>query len=378
MVLQRGIINNDELVKLFGTKKNKITYQKHGKVTNSMKNTMLGKASRYCNIVDLGRGKYEILEIYDYPKPAVLSKLKSGLYKYISPLILLKLLNGHDENNKVVFPLLDWALFIEMVNQNYKPVKYNQAEASGHLNISLTIIREFFEKVDDSIRYYMENALRYLQSANVLKWYKIPMVRKRVVERTYMENDPDIYFTCRYVDMMATDEEVNFINLLENEIDKELDIKTKMERYYGEKAGMYKEKLYTKLKMMDILYFYDGYQVFYTSLDRCKELLKEFTFRNEKTLIKDFNKAFIDLILDNAVKRQGEAAKDVVEQFMKEYRLKDNYITQFKLLSELTVDNANKRNINKELKDKQKQKIKDRTRDDFNINLITPRGDKVK
>ena len=71
MVLQRGIINNDELVKLFGTKKNKITYQKHGKVTNSMKNTMLGKASRYCNIVDLGRGKYEILEIYDYPKPAL-------------------------------------------------------------------------------------------------------------------------------------------------------------------------------------------------------------------------------------------------------------------------------------------------------------------
>ena len=63
---------------------------------------------------------------------------------------------------------------------------------------------------------------------------------------------------------------------------------------------------------------------------------------------------------------------------MKEYRLKDNYITQFKLLSELTVDNANKRNINKELKDKQKQKIKDRTRDDFNINFITPRGDKIK
>ena len=125
--------------------------------------------------------------------------MKSGLYKYISPLILLKLLNGHDENNKVVFPLLDWALFIEMVNQNYKPVKYNQAEASGHLNISLTIIREFFEKVDDSIRYYMENALRYLQSANVLKWYKIPMVRKRVVERTYMEM---IQTSILHVDML--------------------------------------------------------------------------------------------------------------------------------------------------------------------------------
>ena len=78
--------------------------------------------------------------------------------------------------------------------------------------------------------------------------------------------------------MMATDEEVNFINLLENEIDEELDIKTKWKDTMVKRLGMYKEKLYTKLKMMDILYFYDGYQVFYTSLDRCKELLKEFTF----------------------------------------------------------------------------------------------------
>jgi len=205
-----GIIETCQLVEIFGTQKNKEYYSTKHMLSPSSKKSILEKASRYCKITDLSNGKFQISKVYTTPKPATLKKLQSGIYQHMTPLILLKILNGHDENNKVIFPLLDWALHIDMINQNYKPMKYNQFNTSEYLDIDIPIVNEFFEKVDENIRYYIENCLEYLRKADVLVWYKVPMLRKRVVERLD-SNNKDINIKCSYIDVRATDEEIKFI-----------------------------------------------------------------------------------------------------------------------------------------------------------------------
>lgn len=359
--IRKGIINNNELIELFGTKKNKEYFKDHNKILSSTKNSILNKASRYCDIIDLGNGKYQINKVYTNPKPLTLNKMQNGLYQYMSPLILLKLLKGHDKNNKVVFPLLDWALYIDMINKNYKPMKYNQNNTSEYLNINVSIVNEFFEKIDENIRYYIENCLEYLRKADVLVWYKVPMLRKRVIERSD-SNNKDINIKCSYIDVRATDEEIKYIIDTSELIRSLHGIKNKSECFYGSKAEIYRRELQNKLIQQDILYSYDSYEVYYTNKTRCNNLLKEFTYINEKELIDNFNKYFIEnIVISNAEKRQAN-------EIIKQYRLDKNYIANFQTLSELTLDNQQKQNIAKEIKttiDKS-----DRMKDDFNFKIV--------
>lgn len=58
------IINNKELVEMFGTEKNKKYYKEKRKVTNTMKKHILRKANLYIEIKDLTRGKYLIEKVY--------------------------------------------------------------------------------------------------------------------------------------------------------------------------------------------------------------------------------------------------------------------------------------------------------------------------
>lgn len=359
--IRKSEINTRQLVELFGTKKNKEYYANNNKLPTSTKKSILTKASRYCDIIDLGNGKYQINKVYTNPKPLTLNKLQNGIYQYMAPLILLKLLNGHDKNNKVVFPLLDWALFIDMINNNYKPMKYNQSNTGEYLNINTSIINEFFEKVDENIRYYIENCLEYLKKADVLVWYKVPMLRKRIIERSESTNK-DINIKCSYIDARATDEEIKYIIDTSELIRSLYGIKNKSECFYGNKAEIYRRELQNKLTRQDILYFYDSYEVYYTNKLRCNNLLKDFTYSNEKELIHNFNKYFIEnIVVSNAEKRQ---AKEIIKQ----YRLDENYITNFKTLSELTLDIQQKLNVSKEINTKVDKS--ERMKNDFNFNVI--------
>jgi hypothetical protein len=336
-----------------------------------MKQSLLNKASLYCEIKDLGNGQYKITKVFTEPKPAVLSKMQSGLYQYMSPLILIKLLKEHDENNKATFPLLDWALYIEMINKNYAPMKYNQETASEYLDINIEIINEFFEKMDDSMRYYIENCLEYLRKADVLVWYKVPMVRKRNIKRVELDNS-DIGLACSYIDGRATDEEIKYIISCSELIRTKLGIKNKSECFYGGRAEIYRTELNKLLRQRDILYFYDSYEVYYTNLDRCNNLLEEFSYKNENDLVKKFNSEFINNIVTNAQKRHD---KDIAEEIVKQYRLEETYVANFKVLSDLTVDKKQKKNIYKLMKIKSSKKYK--ISNDFHIVLFNDKGEKI-
>lgn len=366
-----GIINLEKLVDMFGTKKHKENYIKNKKLSTSNKETILKNAQRYCDIEEVSPCKYRIISIYDIPKPKNLNKLKKGVYNYMAPLILLKLLTGHDENNKVTFPLMSLATYIDLININYKPIKYNMIEASSHLDIDIGIMNDFFERVDDSIKYYIENCLDMLKKADVLIWYKVPMIRKRDLSRVYKNDDTDINLECRYVDIKATDEEVNYILKCSETVRKNLGIIEKYECFYGAKAKKFRHQLGELLKQRDILYFYDCYEVFYTNIDRCNLLLKEFDCVNEKKLIKKLNQSLINMINENAQKRHEDSLeKFLAEELLRKfYRIDKKYIDNFQILSNLTINHKEKRNISKEINIDGKIS-EDQIENDFNIKII--------
>lgn len=368
-IIKEGEILNKDIVEIFGSDNIKKRYKENNKVDKDMKGQMLKKARRYCDIVDLGLGKYEITKVYDYPKSAVVEKMKKSLHQYIAPLILLKLLDKHDENNKVVFPLIDWAKFIGWINSNYKPIKNNKRQVSEKLDINIEIINEFFEKVDDNIRTYMEKCLDYLCQADTLIWYKVKMLHKRNLEVIKSNN---IKIEGSYIEVKATDEEIKFVIDSEEKVRWQLGIKNKKECFYGRKADEYRRRLREELLQENILWSYDSYEVFYTNIDRCKRVLSEFTYTDEDSLVKDFNDKFIEYLEENAEKRKG---KELTKELAKRYRLDDNYISDFKTLSELTIDTDQQWKAYKEIE--MTDNFNEKMKEDFQVEVVDTNGNKI-
>jgi hypothetical protein len=114
-------------------------------------------------------------------------------------------------------------------------MKYNQEAASEYLGVNNDVVKEYFEKMDDNIKYYIQRCLEYLQSADVLKWYKVPMVRKKNKE-TFINSNGNIMIKCSYEDLRATPEEVSYFNTVFEDLRNEMNIKSKSECFYGSKA----------------------------------------------------------------------------------------------------------------------------------------------
>ena len=368
MKLITGKIKIKELVKLMGTNSQLVSYQKTKKIGSNTKKVLLEKLSRYCEYEDLGGGAYKIITVYNSPKPASLSKLQSGIFQYMSPLILLELLNNSDVNKKITLPLYKWARLIDMVNKNYQPTRYNRRLVGEYLEVDISVINEFFEKVDDSMRYYIETCLENLRKADVLEWFKVPMLKKRKAIQG-SNFDGDLTLNCDYEHIRATDEEYKYIIDCSEHVRKELEIKTKSECFYGSKSAEYKEKLQALLKQRDILYCYESYEVFYTNEERCKRLLEEFKYEDKMALIKGFNAEFIDMLLKNAEKRK---TKEIASNMIKEYRLAENYLADLTIISNLTIPYDCSIDIYKELKlgedylDNKRREIER----DFNVKLV--------
>jgi len=195
-------------------------------------------------------------------------------------------------------------------------------------------------------------------------------VKKKKINKVYIDKKGNPVVEGEFENVRATSEEVRYFNEVSEMARVSLNIKSKAECFYGSKAFQFCKIVTEKLKEKGIMYFYDGYEIYYTNLDRCKNLLKEFNdYDNEHLLIKKFNEEFINLIMDNAEKRQLK--NDIYNQYRKE----ENYIANFKTLSELTIDStAKKLKIKNKNKDK---KVLEQIDSDFHINVTKKIGDKT-
>ena len=346
MKIKLGEINTKEFLEMFGTEKQKTDYIINKKLNSGIKKRLLSKAQKYCEIEDLTQGKYKIHRIFDIQREDELIPLLKGISKYLTPLILIKVLHEYkkDSNFKITLPFLGWARKFEMVNENYPLLKYHQKQTSQHLNIDEAIVFEYFDKMDDCIKYYLEKCLTTLSKKSgldLLEFDSITMVRKRILEQDITNEGIDI--RCGECDEIISDDDRKFVYDCEILAKEKAGITDNKEKFYGIKSIIYNRELKKLLIERDIMFTYRAYNIYCKNEEATTKVLSKFNGivdYNNENFIQSFNDTFIDYIKNKATARHKQEIEKLNEKnvnFLKQYRLTETYISDFKSLSELTI-----------------------------------------
>lgn len=345
MEIKTGEINNKHLVEFFGTERQKEIFLKDKKLNSGIKKRLLEKAKRYCDIEDLTQGKYLIHKVYTIKNENYLFPLYKGLSKYLTPLILIKLLEEQDDNYKITLPFLGWAKNLEMINDNYPLLKYHQKAGSEYLKINENVMFEYFEKMDECIKYYLNKILTTLgnkHGLDLIEFDSITMVRKLYLDPTLDENKLNI--KGKWFDEIISDEDRKFVIDCENKAKDKAGIVNNQEKFYGAKSYIYKNKLRKLLSERNIIFTYSAYNIFCKSPEEIRNIIEQFTSMlscKTNDLVQTFNDTFIDYIENKATNRQNREKNKFIEDnnknIIKKYRLTESYVSNFKALSELTV-----------------------------------------
>jgi len=217
-----------------------------------------------------------------------------------------------------------------MVNCNYYPLKANK-KYSEQFNIDLNVFSEYFDRVDDSLQYYIQQSLEYLKKAGVVEWFKVPMVCKRKVsvENNLITDKHNVNVDIQYEKVRATELETQYALQCMDDVQKRLKIETRPECFFGKKSQLFASELSKLLKKKDIEYFYSTYEAYCldSNIKKCKAIFDTYEY-NDDEFVKAFNAAFKDNIMLSATKRYEKIPNS----------LDTNYIEYFKLLTDITID----------------------------------------
>jgi len=373
--LKIGEIDIKKLVNIFGTDKQKEGYKKDKKLNNRVKEGIIKKASKFCEIEDCGQGIFKIHKVFnlDMDNDELIFPLLKGLSQYVTPLILSKLLNEQDENYKITLSFISWAQKFQMINGNYNLMRYHQEKSSEYLKIDEHTMFDYFNKMDDCIQYYLEKIFKILSNKSGLDLIEFDSVTKvRKIIRDQSIKGVKIKFKCNFIDEEISDEDRKFVIDCENKAKEEAGITNNKDKFYGIKAKLYKDKLSELLIEKDILFTYRAYNIFCKNKKEVANVLSKFEsildYRSEN-FIEEFNNIFMDYIENKAIKankreqdkvnkREQEKLNNLLTDcnvnskeinYRKQFRLVEAYINDFKILSELTVP-ANARDLSDEIK----------------------------
>jgi len=320
------------IVIIFGTTTNRKSFYKNRKLYTNTKNSLLRRAYRKYEIVDIGDGKYEILRKREIELPHSFYDLNNGLYKYLTPMILKKILYDYNEDNSLVVTKFRYAHNIGMINNNYTLIKKYKTSAVEKYNFEKNNICDYYKYVDTSIKYYLENTLDKLKKCGVIDYEKRYAICYKKIKNTHNMSKMNIDFKVYYKPI--SNEENRIYNDLEQSTMKELEINTLQEAYFSKKSSKFKKRL--KEELMDnpvtdengdkiiMLLKFEEYRIWYTTIEKCENLLKEFNSESMIELIKNFNNEFIEKTLQNMENRN----KDNDEKLYYDY----------KVLSDLTLN----------------------------------------
>ncbi len=364
--IKSGIISEHELVELYGSDAQKKSYAEKGKFIGSYKIALFKKLDKYCDIKPIKRknqseNMYRISEVYEYPLPSNFEKMNKSLYQYIVPLILNKLINGHDENNSIEITVGKWAREIDMINRNYNLVKYNREDTSSETQIQLETINEFYDKADHMIDWYITNALDYLKSAGLIIWREVNQVTiEESDNKSIIDCNGNISVNVNLTTHQASKEEMEYYAQCIAIADEEAKIENASERYYSKKTKLFQEVLKRELYKRRIKYIYKAYEAYYVNLDKCKALLSHFKNIGSDKLIDTFNKEFSDMIIKNAGRRFEKNAMKYL------HNSKNEYLLSFESLCEITIDNKTEY-LSKRIREKNND-------DNYNLQITHKKG----
>jgi len=294
-------INNNKLIELFGTDKNRARFEKYGKVDSGLKKTLLDRAQCEYLIKDLGRGKYDLGNKRPFKLPRAWFKIEGKKEEYLCYLILSHLKeNAYSEiDDALDISLTSCYTKLKAISENYIHIRSNQAKYSDERDIPIENVKHFFDKTTSSLKYYLEKCLNLLQETSVLKWQSVRHVRTHTVSSKW-KTDKSISVTSSSVFRRATKEETQAEERIFNECLKSLKISSQ-EAYFGEKCNEFKKIFHSRLRELNIVHFYDCYEVYYCNVDRLDNILKS---SNKKIpeCEEQFNIILQGNILENAEK----------------------------------------------------------------------------
>ena len=330
--IERGILSEIELVKLFATEKQQTKYESSGnKFTGLNKKTVLKQAANWCEIKDLGKRKYEIVKVYDYPEPKVLAKMHSGIHQYLTPLILINLIREDIYKlDSYTTTCAKWHRMIGMINRNFFRMKYSADYSSSKLDVSKEVARDFFEHTYDSLVYFFKKSLEYLKSAGLFEYERVHWLcirERRVLIGSHGKRTIQIDTIHR----RAEPEDMEYIQLCSQIACQYAGIASDKpeDKRIGDKAEVYANKFRELMMKRGIAYFYKAFEIRSIDKDiqRCNHLLKSFkNVDNKEELIKNLNRAYQKHLLTNMKKRitkkaeQGSLSRRAIKRFTQGYK----------------------------------------------------------
>lgn len=330
--LERGIISESDLLRLFATEKQRAKYESSGnKFTGLNKTTVLKQASLKCEIKDIGGRKYEISKVFEYPEPKTYGKMHRGIHQWLIPLTLISLVKAKIyEVESISFTCAKWHRMINMTNRNYIPMRYHVDYTSRKFGLRKEVVYDFFNHADSSLTYFFKKSLEYLKTAMLFDYREANWVCVR--KRSEVSNGLGVQkITIDTEHRLAEPEELQFIRTCEQMACHYAGIPfdENPEKFYGTKSKAFQSKLRELLLERNISYHYKAYEIFTTDKDvqRCYHLLKSFKdAANEEHLILNLAKSFQKHLLTNLKKRlakkvqQGSLTSSAALRFTREYK----------------------------------------------------------
>lgn len=326
-------IGNKELIELFGSDEQKLTFNRTKKVTTNMKNCILNKVKcEYSIVNDLGRGKYEIDGKIEGGTLIPNSKIKNEIYSKLIPVILLNVLNYHE--NDVVFRLSTVSIYgrHNFINaNNYVGIRDRKKTASEILDLDEVNIHSFFSHVDDSLKYYMENTLNTLQAMGLIRVNKLLYVKK-VNHSIKIDGDDTVHSKkIEFGVRISAEVEQKIINI-ESLLDDKYGIVEKKDRYYSDKSKNYLKDRSLMLRDINIDKVYYCYEVLCLNKKEIINIVDFYKFKesNIPQLCKEFSDNFIKSVIKNATNRMYKK-----NTLFEDVGIK--YVEDFAKLSNLTL-----------------------------------------
>ena len=312
---------------MFGTEANKIKYSNDRRVNTSFKSTLLNRAKKqYELVIDLGKGKYTIDKKREQDiTQNMLKMLKEDIYYNLTPVILSKVKYEYETNSVLLLPLIGCYDYFKVVNKtNYNNIRYNQSSACEQLNLDHNTIKEYFEIVTRSLKYYLEYCLNVLKKEGCLDYQKIKYIREKSMTTEHCMDE--VSGNVRMHDRRATPEEIQLNADIKKLIRDRLDIKNDNDCYKSKEFNsMYRQQLNSH----GILFIYDCYEIVCCDIDKINYIMSIYSFDDLYEMSLKFSTIFEKITLDNANNRFIDKGKL--------YRIDEKYINDYLFLTSNTL-----------------------------------------
>lgn len=257
---------------------------------------------RYCTYeIDATTGKYKIKQVYEYPKTSAEMKIHRGIYQYLTPLILDRVINADNDSKKSFYTSLDIAKEVCMFNENYSVMKYQQDAVVNDIQIPRSTVFEFFMNTDNRMDDYIRRCIKYLENMNCVIYNEVHIVK--TADKTAVVNGDEVLIEDAGDKHKASDDEMKLYTDLVNLASIEAGVKTNAEKWYGKTSTIYKKELSKLLGENNIEFVIRGFELWRVNKNRCEEILETF---KDKTILQRKKEigAVFKIMMDNNAKNR--------------------------------------------------------------------------